>query len=473
LCNFKTNYKNSFINDTEDPLDWTTTPFTSNLLYLIESISTLTYLIELNSDLQQIAGYLEQILPTLIQNILYSFSNILTFRKKIAKLDPRSLNNFYGFAGASSPPHHRRPKAINKTTNSSLFSLFYLVYNQFTSKGIHLKLNQHQYDLHGFTFSSSSSSSSSDPLNQDRRCVRFFKMFEINLYKYLISVSLHLMASLASNNEESRRQLTENSELINKIVELIQLKSNKFSNLGGSSSISDSVEVNMEDVRLNEMLENDDCDFDDLLVEYDEEADIAGEDQSVASPNSPPVPTQESSAECDMDCSKQTNSSLTDSNLLRLSSLCLLHSLSRSVHQLRTKFLDNKLWNTIVELINKIYVKRLKLNEMNGKNNKSDVATAATPASNKSDDLSVSYASGAAGIKLKSANEKNVSNEEDDEDLLLMANEIDEMEYESDLADFSLNEKNLIAILFALVANLVIDFSPCKEVCNKTNFTTL
>ncbi len=252
------------------------------------------------------------------------------------------------------------------------------------------------------------------------------------------------MASLASNNEESRRQLTENSELINKIVELIQLKSNKFDSNN---------ECSMEDVKLNEMLENDDCDFDDLLVEYDEESNV--------------------SVESEMD-SKPVNSSLTDSNLLRLSSLCLLHSLSRSVHQLRTKFLDNKLWNTIVELINKIYVKKLKLNESNGTKAKQPSGKSEKPEASLDEDLlASSYASSTAGETkqlqqmMRSSNEKNVSNEEDDEDLLLMGNEIDDMEYESDLVDFSLNEKNLIAILFALVANLVIDFSPCKEVSYK------
>jgi hypothetical protein len=269
-------------------------------------------------------------------------------------------------------------------------------------------------------------------------------MFEINLYKYLISVSLHLMASLASNNEESRRQLTENSELINKIVELIQLKSNKLATLATATN-SSLDEVNMEDARLNEMLENDDCDFDDLLVEYDEDktTDPCAADQDLKTFNKTPV-TADTTTET-------TSSSLTDSNLLRLSSLCLLHSLSRSVHQLRTKFLDNKLWNTIVELINKIYVKKLRLNEIN---------SAAAAAASAACEDSVVTAEAVAALKLR----KNASsNEEDDEDVRDVDDET-EMEYESDLADFSLNEKNLIAILFALVANLVIDFSPCKEV---------
>ena len=427
---FKTNYKTSFINDTEDPLDSTTTLYTNNLLYLIEAVSTLTYLIELNSDLQQIAGYLEQILPTLIQNILYSFSNILSFRKKIKTIDPKLI-----FSGESS---RQRSRAINKTTNSSLFSLFYLIYNQFTSKGIHLKMNQHQYDLNSYKCSGNSTASMCRT-SSSRKCLKFFKMFEINLYKYLISVSLHLMASLASNNEESRRQLTENSELINKIVELIQLKSNKMSGSGGE-------ETNADDLRLTELLENDDCDFDDLLIEYDEE--IIEEAKA-----SPALLTATTEANLDL----KSNSSLTDSNLLRLSSLCLLHSLSRSVHQLRTKFLDNKLWNTIVELINKIYVKKLKLNEMNSARTKKidESASVLTGASVGSGNFSSNQ------VRFRECAVKTASNEEDDEDLLI--NEID-LDIESDLVDFSLNEKNLIAILFALVANLVIDFSPCKEV---------
>jgi hypothetical protein len=49
----------------------------------------------------------------------------------------------------------------------------------------------------------------------------------------------------------------------------------------------------------------------------------------------------------------------TDADLLRLSGLCLLHSLSRSVHQLRTKFLDKKIWMPIIDLIKRSRKRRL------------------------------------------------------------------------------------------------------------------
>ena len=38
---------------------------------------------------------------------------------------------------------------------------------------------------------------------------------------------------------------------------------------------------------------------------------------------------------------------------LRIGALSLLHSLSRSVQQLRTKFLDHKVWTPIIDLIQK------------------------------------------------------------------------------------------------------------------------
>lgn len=287
-----------------------------------------------------------------------------------------------------------------------------------------------------------------------RKCAKFFRMFEINLYKYLISVSLHLMASLASNNEDSRRALTENSDLINKIVETIQLKSNKMMTSRGDEYDDLDEFVNNDDMKLNQLLENDDCDFDDLLIEFDDEESS----EQIVNELALTEHGVESSTHSDNNNHLHHSITSTDSNLLRLSSLCLLHSLSRSVHQLRTKFLDNKLWNTIVELITRIYNKKLRLNEENARRRKSS----------KSDELAESLSQTQGGgdepmppVAHKYKNSKTVSNEEDDEDLLL--NEV-EMETETDLLDFSLNEKNLIAILFALVANLVIDFSPCKEV---------
>ncbi len=455
LCvRFSVKYKHTYINmgggglvDTPENL------YTYNILYLIESVSTLTYLIELNSDLQQIAGYLEQIIPTLIQNILYSFSNILTlYKKKLRNTLTGDL--FFGnqsnqtSSNLTTERHHSHDvagstKNIQKTSNSSLFSLFYLVYNQFTTKGIHLKQSQHQYNqtlksLNKISLFSSSSSSVD----------QFLKMFDLNVYKYLMSVSLHLMASLASNNEESRRLLTDNSDLINKVVELIQLKNKKKNNLSSSLSSSQDEDynddaINIDEIRLNQFLENDDCNFDDLLIEFED-----FEEDSLKN------------------LSKELKQQSSDPNLLRLSSLCLLHSLSRSVHQLRTKFLDNKLWSTIIELINKIYAKKLRINELN------EVR------------LKVLAAKIAPSEKKIIRNQS--SNDEDDEEQMssdILQNEMpitddanttttstaqininfnDEDEIE--LIDFNLNEKNLIAILFALVANLVIDFSPCKEV---------
>lgn len=61
---------------------------------------------------------------------------------------------------------------------------------------------------------------------------------------------------------------------------------------------------------------------------------------------------------------------LADATLLKLSALSLLHSLSRSVHQLRTKFLDIKLTNSVSYLIRRVKMQKDALNEQINKRGK-------------------------------------------------------------------------------------------------------
>jgi hypothetical protein len=114
---------------------------------------------------------------------------------------------------------------------------------------------------------------------------------------------------------------------------------------------------------------------------------------------------------------------LVDASLLKLSALSLLHSLSRSVHQLRTKFLDIKLTNSVSYLIRRVKMRKDALNE---EMRQLDAIENETMCEQK---------------------ESNVPRTDD-------YNRI----------DFSLNEQNFISLLLAILANLLIDFSPCKEV---------
>lgn len=66
---------------------------------------------------------------------------------------------------------------------------------------------------------------------------------------------------------------------------------------------------------------------------------------------------------------------LADATLLKLSALSLLHSLSRSVHQLRTKFLDIKLTNSVSYLIRRVKMQKDALNEQINSNSKRTSAT--------------------------------------------------------------------------------------------------
>lgn len=287
-----------------------------NIFFLIEILSTLSYLVELSSYLQQTASCLEQIIHLIVSDVLLGYNNLNSSLKNV-KLNNKNKNVYN----------------LNKTSCTSLFSLFYLYYNQFSSQSIYYLLNEHQYKVYVGK--------------------KFNFIEEFMVYKRLISVSFQTLACLASNSEESRRVVSDSPELLARLIESIEIKDDSFDIDDDFDTLNTYMEAMPRDV-------------------------------------------------------VKTDEYKSDATLLRISSLCLLHSLSRSVHQLRTKFLDSKLWNCIIDLIH-----RLKAKNYDAELNKSE----------------------------------------------------DKMEVQTEKEDdFSLNEKNLISILIAILANLLIEFSPCKEV---------
>lgn len=150
------------------------------------------------------------------------------------------------------------------------------------------------------------------------------------------------------------------------------------------------------------------------------------------------------------------DSNQTDSDILRLSGLCLLHSLSRSVHQLRTKFLDKKIWMPIIDLIKRsrkrrleknllfLRYKRLRLIQIEQEKNKK--LEASVRKSDEQEDC----------VALK----ETAKTPEDDFDELELHDDDDEFSCDFD----SLNEVNLLAVTTAILANLLLEFSPSKEV---------
>jgi len=163
---------------------------------LVQSISTLAYLIELSADLQETASYLEQIVPTLAHYVI-----------------------------------------VNTHLKADVHE---------TQEVLYLR---HSYNLTSNTFMYQMSS--------------VHEVVE-NVSMRLAAVSFHTLSSLAANNEDVRRRISDQDGLMGRLVDSIKQNGSKT---------------------------------------------------------------------------------------LRIGALCLLHSLSRSVQQLRTKFLDHKIWTPIIDLI--------------------------------------------------------------------------------------------------------------------------
>ena len=496
-----------------------------NLFLLIQSVTTLTYLIELNSDLQSTAGCLEQIIPTLAFNIIDAYAlfdlnklrthaqqhttqnentikmmnvlkrgnklNEINFKKRrlfnsVEKIKKQQNKQHSSSSSSASSSSTSTPSsAVNSYLNeppslfdySSLFSLFYLNYNQFALKGVQFKLNEHQYrQLTSFNSLNTVNNSSN---NVDlRRVNKYLCMLNQTVHKRLASVCFHALAALAANNEEARRQISENSGLISRLIDSVNLiegvpNTNESDIKKGINDLNylklddflsgkHENEMQSEEDDENEYIDEDSANIENQN-EQDEENEFQDDEQEM---NEEAELIDE--LEEDFDDLNQT-----DADLLRLSGLCLLHSLSRSVHQLRTKFLDKKIWLPILDLIKrgrqrrlekKLILKRRKrlihtANESSTMNAKKRMSSEiidniidedSTPTTTQQE-CSVVYSNEEENSEPPVGVQVSVSEQQLDVD-------------ELSSCDGSLNEQNLISITTAILANLLLDFSPSKEV---------
>jgi len=488
-------------------------------------VTTLTYLIELNSDLQSTAGCLEQIIPTLAFNIIDAYAlfdlnklrlhaqqhttqnentikmmnvlkrgnklNEINFKKRrlfnsVEKIKKQQNKQHSSSSSSASSSSTSTPSsAVNSYLNeppslfdySSLFSLFYLNYNQFALKGVQFKLNEHQYrQLTSFNSLNTVNNSSN---NVDlRRVNKYLCMLNQTVHKRLASVCFHALAALAANNEEARRQISENSGLISRLIDSVNLiegvpNTNESDIKKGINDLNylklddflsgkHENEMQSEEDDENEYIDEDSANIENQN-EQDEENEFQDDEQEM---NEEAELIDE--LEEDFDDLNQT-----DADLLRLSGLCLLHSLSRSVHQLRTKFLDKKIWLPILDLIKrgrqrrmekKLILKRRKrlihtANESSTMNAKKRMSSEiidniidedSTPTTTQQE-CSVVYSNEEENSEPPVGVQVSVSEQQLDVD-------------ELSSCDGSLNEQNLISITTAILANLLLDFSPSKEV---------
>ena len=413
-------------------------------------------MIELNSDLQLTAGYLEQIIPTLASNITDAFS-IQNMAEASVAANPKKASNKLAQINHTSKRRrfstlkqadigetksgvevtileNAKTAAFCNTSNSfdhefsSLYSILYLNYSQYTTKAIQFNRNEHQYRelCLGRQIVESNGDSNGKML---ARLSTYLRMLEKTAHKRLASACFHSLAALASNSEDARRQITENSSLISRLVESLQVNLKR---------------VNQEDECENE-LKNELVEEDELDECGDEEDDLSCSEvtallseikgelvgEQLLQEGSEDESAEEflTSLEEDFDDLNES-----DSDLLRLSGLCLMHSLSRSVHQLRTKFLDKRIWTPIVELIKRCRRRRL------------DKQT-----------LIRKYR------RLRSIQTEQEKLKQTDE--VLPMDQEDEQEQQDEFScDGGLNEQNLLSVTTAILANLLLEFSPSKKV---------
>lgn len=474
-----------------------------NIFFLIQSINTLTYLIELSADLQATASFLEQIVPTLAINILEAYSmqeinniklakhkNSLTSHKKVflktntkrqqqfrsLNLDSEKINEIknndeHDEANQDTMNAAEEEKFIFDKSRllmykgfASLYSMFYLNYDHYTTKSIQFMRNEHQYhkllditENHDVLVEANKKSY----IKMTTRVNRYLSLLDKTAHKRLASSCFHALGVLASNNEETRRQITDNSSLVCRLVDSIQLKFNEKDSELSEDEASD-LNSNKDS---NNRLE---------LEDAFKQAEESGNTEKVENILSD-LKSEFNDSNFDLTCDSDDNDedltntfddefddyNQTDSDLLRLSGLCLLHSLSRSVHQLRTKFLDKKIWMPIIDLIKRSCKRRLEkklfalkykrlmlmqagvdkkqnLNEKNSAASTDMVVDEETP------------------VQLKDA----IKTFEDDIEGKDNKNNDDVFFSDED----SLNEQNLLSVTTAILANLLLEFSPSKEI---------
>ena len=412
-------------------------------------------MIELNSDLQLTAGYLEQIIPTLAFNITDAFS-IQNMAEASVSANPKITSNkrvhinhtskrrrFSTVKQANSDEtklgvdvnlENAKTAASCTATNSfdhefsSLYSILYLNYSQYTTKAIQFNRNEHQYRelCLGRQILEQKGDSSVKML---ARLSIYLRMLEKTAHKRLASACFHSLGALASNSEDARRQITENSSLISRLVESLQVNLNR-------AKQEDECDNELKN-ELEEEDESDECEEEEDDLSYSKiteflseiKGELVGEQLLQEGSEDESAEQFLTSLEEDFDDLNES-----DSDLLRLSGLCLMHSLSRSVHQLRTKFLDKRIWTPIVELIKRCRRRRL------------DKQT----------------------LIRKYRRLRSIQTEQEmiqtNEVLPMDADNQSDQQQEEFSCEGGLNEQNLLSVTTAILANLLLEFSPSKKV---------
>lgn len=302
-------------------------------------------------------------------------------------------------------------------------------------------------------------------------------MLDKTVHKRLASSCFHALGVLASNNEETRRQITENSSLVCRLVDSIQLSGHS-----SKEESTDDLEQKGQTSDDNQEAESESdsatkyAELEEAFRRAEESGNVENIEKILKHMKAEMV--DESHCNTDNDSDDFINGldeefddyNQTDADLLRLSALCLLHSLSRSVHQLRTKFLDKKIWMPIIDLVKRsrkrrlekrllvLKFKRLRLLQVDQeKRQKFEENRKKLTQTMPQIDMNVDEDS---SVELKPSTIKKKTSEGDDVDEMDFHDYEDEIFYEAE----SFNEQNLLAVNTAILANLLLEFSPSKEI---------
>lgn len=254
---------------------------------LLQSIATLTYLIELSAELQEIASYLEQIVPTLAHYVIYYSSTVTsssttTTNSVISGSTITSITTINGVNSSIKPPSavFNAPFTTKTVYTNKFANITNIINNIDSSKTYNNNNNQlinynnnnnsrvnsfkNSLLLTNFTINNSYCNKNNSLLYTTNKTIENQDYYFININLRLAATAFQALAALSANNEEVRRRVSDQDGLMNRLVQSIQQNNDIY---------------------------------------------------------------------------------------LRLGALSLLHSLSRSVQQLRTKFLDHKVWTPIIDLI--------------------------------------------------------------------------------------------------------------------------
>ena len=440
---------------------------------LIESVNTLTYLLELSVDLQHIiTDYnLEQIVQALIASAVHARAHITTNTtatrptsglKKMAQKRP---------IAAISVENSSSSEPMPSSSRVAFFSLFHLSHTRFVNKCVHLtsldkqqqqlQQQQQQYrqqqqqqqrkhfiDDDDEVMATMATSNDDDDDDKDETEVdlgdlgaiignsvrQFVGQLEANKHMRVACVCFQALAVLASNDEYTRRNIGDSLDFIAGLIDSIMSNSCDHSN--SSSKTHDTPHQHQHHTgneRANDLaaqlLAIDDCVLDD----------------SVFGGGAATAETLRTGA--------RARQATLDFELINMSWLSLLHSLSRSVQQLRTRFLDDKIATYVLEILKRVHARRMKRTvrfyaSLSAASSAAMTAEALVGAKAEPQQPSVEEIAHRSSSNIGALAGCSGSNA-----YYLDGNE---------------SEQNLMYLLLAIVANLLLEFSPCKEV--RTSF---